>query len=152
MERTNANSLVPIQPFQLGRFPSRLALSSAAQWRALPCSAVPCCVLCCIYYFVYASIMRTSYRVQVHQFVFFSHAFTFQLLGKPWSQVSSLSPPGSCLQYLSRIGFSSPTARRFFIECCQLTLSRFPQVNLCARKSPHEFIRVCTRGDSNSRN
>ena len=38
------------------------------------------------------------------------------------------------------------------IQCCQLTLSRFPQVNLCTRKSPYEFIRVCTRGDSNSRN
>ena len=31
-------------------------------------------------------------------------------------------------------------------------LSRFPQVHLCTRRSPHEFIRVCTRGDSmNSR-
>ena len=35
------------------------------------------------------------------------------LLDKPWSQVSSLSPPGACLQFLSRIGFSIPTARRF---------------------------------------
>ena len=33
-------------------------------------------------------------------------------LDKPWSQVSSL-PPGMCLQFLSRIGFSIPTARRF---------------------------------------
>ena len=49
---------------------------------------------------------------------FFSHTFTFQLLDKPWSQVSSLLPPGCCLQFLSRIGFSNPTARRFFIECC----------------------------------
>ena len=56
------------------------------------------------------------------------------------------SPPGSCLQFLSRTEFSNPTARRFFIECCELTLSRFPQVNLCTRTSPHEFIRVCTRG------
>ena len=39
-----------------------------------------------------------------------------------------------------------------FIECCLLTLSRFPRVNLCTRKSPYEFIRVCSRGDSNSRN
>ena len=40
-----------------------------------------------------------------------------------------------------------------FIECCYLTLcSSFPHVNLCARKSPHKFIRVCTRGHSNSRN
>ena len=34
------------------------------------------------------------------------------LLHKPWSQVSSL-PPGACLKFLSRIGFSIPTARRF---------------------------------------
>ena len=27
-----------------------------------------------------------------------------------------------------------------------------PQVNLCTRKSPHEFMRACTRGYSNSRN
>ena len=48
---------------------------------------------------------------------FFLHTSTFQLLDKPWSQVSSLLPPGSYLQFLSRIGFSNPTARRFFIEC-----------------------------------
>ena len=35
------------------------------------------------------------------------------LLDKPWSQVSSLLPPGTYLQFLSRIGFSIPTARRF---------------------------------------
>ena len=35
-------------------------------------------------------------------------------LDKPWSQVSSLLPPGSCLQF----GFSNPAARRFFVECC----------------------------------
>ena len=35
------------------------------------------------------------------------------------------------------------------IECCWLTLSRFPRVNLCTRKSPYEFIGECTRGDSN---
>ena len=35
------------------------------------------------------------------------------LLDKPWSQVSSLLPPGTYLQFLSRIGLSIPTARRF---------------------------------------
>ena len=35
------------------------------------------------------------------------------LLDKPWSQVSYLLPPATCLQFLSRIGFSIPTARRF---------------------------------------
>ena len=44
--------------------------------------------------------------------------FTFHLLDKPWSQVSPLLPPGSCLKFLSRIGFSNPNARRYVIECC----------------------------------
>ena len=44
------------------------------------------------------------------------------------------------------------TARRVFIECGRLTLSRFPRVNLSTRKSPNEFIRVCTRRGSNSQN
>ena len=57
-------------------------------------------------------------------FFFFDYHFYFpaQLVGgftlsglpdKPWSQVSSLLPPGTCLQFLSCIGFSIPTARRF---------------------------------------
>ena len=57
--------------------------------------------------------------------IFYKNHFYFpaQLVGgftlsdlrdKPWSQVSSLlPPPGTCLQFLSRIGFSIPTARRF---------------------------------------
>ena len=85
-------------------------------------------------------------------FFFSSHTFTFQLLDKPWSQVSSLLPPGACLQFLSRIGFSNPTACQFSIDCCLPTLSRFPHVNLCTRKNPNEFIRVCTQRGSNSRN
>ena len=48
------------------------------------------------------------------------------LLDKPRSQVSSLLPPGTCLQFLSRIGFSIPTARRFSSNV--------------ARKSPHEYV------------
>ena len=43
----------------------------------------------------------------------FGLTFTFQLLDKPWSPVSSLLPPGTCLRFLSRIGFSISTARRF---------------------------------------
>ena len=43
----------------------------------------------------------------MHITLFFSHTFTFQLVDKPWSQVSFLFPPGSCLQFLSRIGFSN---------------------------------------------
>ena len=52
-------------------------------------------------------------------FFFFHHDFYFSppqlvdLLDKTWWQVSSLSPPGTCLQFWSRIGLSIPTARRF---------------------------------------
>ena len=42
----------------------------------------------------------------------FCLALTFQLLDKLWSRVSSL-PPGTCHEFLSRIGFSIPAARRF---------------------------------------
>ena len=46
------------------------------------------------------------------------HTSTLEPLDKPWSQVSSLVPPVLSPSILSRIGFSNPTARRFFIECC----------------------------------
>ena len=35
------------------------------------------------------------------------------LLDKPWSQVSEHLPSGTCLYFLSRIGLSLPTTRRF---------------------------------------
>ena len=67
----------------------------------------------------HGTVQRDSVDNKASLFFFsFSHTFTFQLLDKPWSQVSSLLPPGSCLRFLSRIGFNDPTARRFFIECC----------------------------------
>ena len=43
------------------------------------------------------------------------HTSTFKFLDKPWSQVSSLLSPGSCIQFLSRIGSSN---RRLFIDYC----------------------------------
>ena len=82
---------------------------------------------------------------------FFAH-FYFPASGQAVVTGVAPFPPGSCVQLLSRMGFSTPTARRFFIECRKLTLSRFPQVNLSTRKRPNEFIRVCTRRGSNSRN
>ena len=59
-------------------------------------------------------------RVGVPGGLFFSHTSTFQFLDKPWSQVSSLLPPGFAFIFYrtERRGFSNPTARRFFIECC----------------------------------
>ena len=55
-------------------------------------------------------------------FIFFAHIY-FPASGQamvPGVILSDLSP-GSCLQFLSRVGFSNPTARRFFIECLLLT-------------------------------
>ena len=71
-----------------------------------------------------------------------------QLLDKLWSQVSSLSPPGTCLHFLSRIGFSIPTARRF-------SRSRVFRESTCAQeKVPTNFreyslggtVKVCDKG------
>ena len=64
----------------------------------------------------------------------FSHTCTFQFLDKPWSQVLSLLPPGSCLQCLSRIGFSNPTARRLFVECVAKSRSRAFLKSICAQE------------------
>ena len=96
----------------------------------------------------------TTYPIYFYFFFFFSHTFAFQLLDKPSSQVSSLLPPGSCLRFLSRIGFSNPTARRFFhrvllTHALAVSASQFV---VHTRKSPNEFIRVCTPRGSNSRN
>ena len=77
------------------------------------CNGCFCFCLCSTWYVGYLWYIALS-----STFFSSSHTSTFQLLDKPWSQVSSLLPPGSCLQFLSRIGFSNPTARRLFIECC----------------------------------
>ena len=63
--------------------------------------------------------LQRNYRTAYVFFFFFLlfHTSTFQLVDKPWSQVSSFLPLGSCLPFFSRIGCSNPTGRRFFIEC-----------------------------------
>ena len=78
-------------------------------------------------------------------YVFF-HKSTCQLLDKPWSQVSSFLSLGSCLQLVQRIGLINTTPRRFINECCQLMLSRFPQVNLRTRKFPTNVYEYTLRG------
>ena len=66
------------------------------------------------------------------------------LLDKPWSQVSSLLPPVTCLQFLLRTRYTVQHSHcsSIFIECCQLTLSRFPPINFYfyPRKSPYEYV------------
>ena len=51
------------------------------------------------------------------------------------------------------VGFSIPTAGRLSSNVANSRFfSRFPRVKFHTRKSPYEFIQVCTRGDSNARN
>ena len=66
-------------------------------------------------------------------FFFFYLNFSFQLLDKLWSQVSSLLPPGTCLQFLSRIGFSIPTTRRFSSNVAN-SRSRAFRESICAQE------------------
>ena len=86
-------------------------------------------------------------RGETNATCFFQHDFYFpallvggftldELLGKPWSQ-ALFSPPVRVFILLSCMGFSIPTARRISSnECSQLTLSRFPLVDLVfARKA-----------------
>ena len=75
-------------------------------------------------------------------FLFFFSFFRI-LLSSFWtsrghrSQVSTLFPAGSCLQFLSPIGFSNPTAHRFFIERFANSRSRaFCQSNCAQEKVP----------------
>ena len=78
-----------------------------------PQGVIRCC--CCVWPRVQGvTVQLGSTSFVRHFFIFFSHTFTLQLLDMPWSQVSSLSAPGSCLQFLSRIMFRNPTARRRF--------------------------------------
>ena len=84
-------------------------------------------------------------------FFFFAH-FYFPASGQ-WSQVSSLLPPGSCLQfYAHRVQQShycwSIFHRVLLTHALALSASEFER-----KKGPNEFIRVlvCSRGDSNSR-
>ena len=51
-------------------------------------------------------------------FFFFPSHFYFPASGQAVVTGVVPSPPGSCLPFLSRIGFSNPTARQIFIECC----------------------------------
>ena len=67
------------------------------------------------------------------------------LLDKPWSQVSSLLPPGTYLQFLSHIGFTTPTARRLSSNIAKSSSRAFHQSTfLCKKKS----LQVCALGEN----
>ena len=85
-------------------------------------------------------------------FFVFRLTFTFQLLDKLWSQVSSLLPPGTCLQSSSCIRCSIPTARRFSLNVASslriFTSMHSGGLELCKLSySRHEDNLLHHRGD-----
>ena len=78
-----------------------------------------------------------------HHFYFpaqFVGGFTLSdLPDKPWSQVSSLLPPGTCLQFLSHIGFSIPTARPFSSNVAN-SRSRAFRLSIFYARSSYEYV------------
>ena len=84
---------------------------------------------------------RSSYEYMYILFLF--HTFLLSSFWtKPWSQVSSLLPPGSCFQFLSRIGFSNPTARQFFHR---VLLTHAPALSACQFVHKKKSLRIYTR-------
>ena len=87
-------------------------------------------------------------------FFFFGHHFYFpaqlggslslsDLLDKPWSQVSSL-PPGTCLQFLSRIGLAFPLLVDFHRMLLTHALALSANQFLSKKKS----LRVCAHSEN----
>ena len=70
---------------------------------------------------------------------------TFQLLDKLWSQVSSL-PPGTCLQFLSRVGFSIPTARRLSSNVANSRFRAFRESVWAQEKIPTDLYEYALGG------
>ena len=97
------------------------------------------CIICAsFYFFLRASIVRcTRYHIYfeneyIHIFFFFFWSnFYFPASDKLWSQVSSLLPPSTCLQFLSRIGFTIPTSRRLSSNVANSRLRAFREA-VCA--------------------
>ena len=84
-------------------------------------------------------------------FLFIFLFFSTHLLSSFWTsrghRCRPFFPPGSCLQFLSRIGFSNATARRFFIRvslthALVLSASQFVR----KKKSPRTYTSVRSGG------
>ena len=95
-------------------------------------------------------------RARCHSILLFSHTSTFQFMdNKPWSQVGVVPPPPRILPsvYIAHRVQRSLCSSIFYRMLLTHALAfSAPQVNMCARKNSHDFIRVRTRGDSNPRN
>ena len=105
----------------------------------------------------------TWYSGTYHLFVVLLHVIFFLLhtrllssffLDKPWSQIGVVPSTPRFLPsiFIAHRVQQSHCSSIFHRVLPTHVLALFPQVNLsCTRKNTHEFIRACTRGDSNSR-
>ena len=80
-----------------------------------------------------------SQRFLMHTYIFFSTHIYFPASGQAVVTSVVPSPPRFLPQFLSRIGFSNPPARRFFIQCCYLTLSLSASQVMHKKKSPRMY-------------
>ena len=103
-------------------------------------------VFTCVY--LCLPILYIHYIIYIYDHFYFPAqlvGFTLSdLLDKPWSQVSSLLPPGARLQFLSRVGFSIPLLVDFhrMLQTPALGLSASHFFN--ARKNPYEYVHSMT--------
>ena len=104
----------------------------------LPCrpgSTQPHTTPSCVRFVIFYVFGRNSI---VYYILFYFILFTL-LLSSLWTSRGHRCrpfppPPGSCFQFLSRIGFSNPTARRFFVECVANSRSRAFRKSICAQE------------------
>ena len=93
------------------------------------------------------SYLQLHVRQVVCSTVFFFFPCTL-LLSSFWTSRghrSSLLPPGSCLQFLSRIGFSNPTARRFSSSVANSRPRAFRR-SICAQEAPTNLYEYALGG------
>ena len=123
-----------LHPPVIGRgtpFTSRLPIVACYTW----CRCQP---QYNFFFFLFFFLFNHHFHFPAHLVVGFTLS---DVLDKPWSRVSSLLPPGTCLQFLSRIGFSIPTARRFSSNVVNSRSRAFPLIIIFfARKSPYEYV------------
>ena len=123
---------------------------------------------CTLSYFYFGddNMYLYIYMLRGIYFFIFNHRFHFpaqlvrftlsDLLDKPWSQVSPLLPPGTGARHVPSIFIARRVQHShcssIFIECCQLTLSRFPLVIVIFFMQEKVPTGKCTRWELNSRN
>ena len=78
--------------------------------------------------------------------LFFLHTSTFQLLDKPWSQVSSLFPPGSCLQPVIANRVQQSHCSSIFHRVLPTHALAFSASQFVHKKKPRNYTSMHSRG------